>query len=75
MHIQLTQKINVWAVILADHIVGQCFNNSNLNGSPDLLLLYETINPKITGHCAAPVRQFFNEEFTGSWNGKEGTEE
>lgn len=80
---QNPQKLNVWAGILGNNIVG-----------PFFILLRNDINPRITEileqddqltenelvyqqdgappHYTAPVRQFLNETFPGRWIGRRG---
>lgn len=45
---QYPQKLNVWAGILGDHIVGPFFIDGNLNGNIYLELLETTVDPHIT---------------------------
>lgn len=47
-HTQRPQKLNVWAGILGDHIVGPFFIPDNLNGERYLDLLENNIDPMIT---------------------------
>lgn len=45
---QYPEKVNVWAGILGDHILGPFFINGNLNGQLYLQMLQESIFPAIT---------------------------
>lgn len=45
---QTTQKVNVWAGILVNHIVGSSFIEGNLSGDTYLSLLQECADPMIT---------------------------
>lgn len=47
-HTQRPQKLNVWAGIFGDHIVGPLFIDGNLNGATYLELLENNIDPMIT---------------------------
>lgn len=47
-HTQHPQKINVWAGILGNQVIGPLFINGNLNGEMYLNMLENTINPLIT---------------------------
>src|SRR6202042_2167310 len=47
-HTQYPQKINVWAGILGNKVIGPLFINGNLNGGIYLDMLENTINPLIT---------------------------
>lgn len=47
-HTQYPEKLNVWAGILGDHIVGPFFIDGNLNGATYLELLDTTVDPTIT---------------------------
>jgi hypothetical protein len=47
-HTQTPQKLNVWAGILGDHLVGPFFIQGNLDGNTYLELLESTIDPRIT---------------------------
>lgn len=47
-HTQVPQKLNVWAGILGDHLVGPFFIDGNLNGDIYLEMLEDLIDPMIT---------------------------
>lgn len=47
VHSQYPQKLNVWAGILGNHIVGPIFINGNLNGEEYLNMLRNYIQPRI----------------------------
>nr|XP_022918112.1 uncharacterized protein LOC111427283 [Onthophagus taurus] len=47
-HTQYPEKVNVWAGILGDQVIGPVFIDGNLNGEVYLDMLENTINPLIT---------------------------
>lgn len=47
-HTQRPQKVNVWAGILGDHVIGPLFIDANLTADLYLELLMDTIDPLIT---------------------------
>lgn len=57
-HTQFPQKINVWAGILGDHIIGPIFLEENLNGPRYLQMLQDTITPSINEIIAQNPHEF-----------------
>lgn len=58
-HTQYTQKINVWAGIIVDHVIGPFFIDENLNAVKYLNLLETRI--------VSAIQQLFGEEFGNVW--------
>lgn len=65
-HTQYPQKINVWAGVLGDQVIGPVFIEGNLNGENYLNMLEDTINPLITeaveNQLDADGNRFIDEE-------------
>ncbi|MVN24218.1 hypothetical protein GO639_03455, partial [Staphylococcus aureus] len=57
-HIQYPEKINVWAGILGNHIVGPLFIDQNLTGELYLNMLETTVDPLITEIVEANPNEF-----------------
>lgn len=88
-HTQHPQKLNVWAGILGNSVVGPFIFNGNLNGPQYLEMLQHNIVPAIhtiRGDCffqqdGAPphydinVRAFLNQTFPERWIGRRGAVE
>lgn len=50
-HTQTLQKINVWAGIMGDRVIGPFFINGNLNGGRYLELLENQVVPSVRAEC------------------------
>lgn len=57
-HTQFPQKLNVWAGILGNHIIGPIFLEENLNGPMYLNMLQNTITPLIDAVVAQNPHEF-----------------
>ena len=63
-HTQFPQKVNVWAGILGNHIVGPLFLNTNLSGEVYLELLQNAMEPLILEILEDNPDEFGNVEIT-----------
>lgn len=54
-HTQYPEKVNVWAGIVGDHIIGPFFINGNLNGDNYLALLQNNVLPTLTNLYPDPA--------------------
>lgn len=66
-HTQYREKINVWAGIIGDNIIGPVFYDNNLTGERYLQFLQETLVPQLiesfpTGNNALDERIFFQQD-------------
>lgn len=87
-HTQTRQKLNVWAGILGDRIIGPFFIEGSLNTAKYLELLQVQVIPALgnavqngriifqhdgaPAHSAATVTEFLNATFPGRWIGRFG---
>jgi hypothetical protein len=90
-HTQRPQKLNVWAGIWDDMIIGPYFINATLTSEKYHELLRDTVFPQIRGtldvnepwfqqdgappHFGTIVRDFLDETFPGKWIGRRGSVE
>lgn len=68
-HTQYPQKLNVWAGILGDHIVGPFFIEGNLTGPLYLNMLQNEIEPEINRLIQANPEEFQDLEITFQQDG------
>lgn len=54
-HTQYPEKVNVWAGIIGDHIIGPFFIDGNLNGDNYLALLQNNVVPTLTNLYPDPA--------------------
>ncbi|KAJ8940346.1 hypothetical protein NQ318_012643 [Aromia moschata] len=53
LHTQIPDKVNVWAGIIGENIIGPFFIDANLNGETYLALLQNNVAPTIANLCPA----------------------